>query len=228
MPANNPKKTSPQAPAAASTPAAPAAPTGNYLIIAVLVGFVAIVATLLIGRIFVTQALLNNKIITKKSAADTQLLQNIENVKTLASSYASLGAAQQIITNGLPAQSDFPALNGLMENIAKVSGVKLTSVDTALAAASASSGTTTTTSTAAAPAAAGGPDRPKEFAFVVDINGDYPKIINFITNLEKSARPMRITNISVDNATGGLDVKLSITTYYQPATALQEKTEEVK
>ncbi len=190
----------------------------NVVILAIVVSFVAVVALVLGGRGLINQITLKNRIIGKKIIAQQQLDKNIKAVKKLASQYDDLGQVKVTLADALPSTSDFPSLSGLMENIAKVSGISLKSVSSTVSSAAPVSGVATSVSDTGL----------KVFNFNIEVSGSYGSLLVLFKNLELSARPMRITLVGVDGNSQGLDVKLAITTYFQAPASLTTKTEVVK
>jgi Tfp pilus assembly protein PilO len=187
----------------------------NIVIVSILVSFVAVVIMFIVGRVFIQQIVLKNKIITAKAKAEKQLDTNIKAVNDLATQYHDLGGKQIIIADALPDKPDFPALSSLMENIAKASKIRLQSVS------SIALGSTTPTDVITT-------DGVQSFPFSISVSGNYSSIKTLLINLEASAQPMKVTNITVGGTSDSLSVQLSITTYYRPITGLTLKTEVIK
>jgi len=190
----------------------------NIVIIAIVVSTISLIVLFIVGRIFIGQIILKNKIISADAKAEQQLKNNIGAINSLSDEYNGLGAAKKkIIADALPAKPDFPALSSLMENLAKASNIKLQSVSAAATIAGAPITTT-------APSVAG----TQSFAFTIAVQGSYASIKTLLGNLESSAQPMRVSNITVGGSTDVLSVQLAITTYYQSTSDLTPKTEVIQ
>jgi Tfp pilus assembly protein PilO len=186
------------------------------ILITVLVAVVALVITGLIGNAMVHKFQTNLKVIDKKSTAEKQLKANLDALHSLSSQYDQLGDAKKVISDGLPNKPDFPALSSLMENIAKQSGIGLVSVATDDGASTGAAPANTSVGSA------------QQLNFQIEVQGSYGALLKLMQNIEVSARPMRVTNITVDGASEKLSVKLAISTYYQPASTLELKKETVQ
>lgn len=188
----------------------------QIIVVAVLVSLLAFAALILIGRSLLSRFTFQNKILDGKTRAEKQLVENKTAVEALKNQYSDLGDKRKLIANALPKSIDFPELTVMLENIARVSNVKLQSV--ADAAATTTEPTDGVTSS----------DNPQPFAFTITVETSYENLKLLLKNLESSARPMRVTAITVGNNSTGLNVQLSITTYYQVSDPLKIERKEVE
>lgn len=194
--------------------------TNNFIIIAALVSLLALMAAVLIGRILVNQALLNTKVIQKKSAASKQLKSNLDAIGPLTSNFQNLGPTAQIARDALPTTANFPGIVSLMENVTATSGVSLKTIDSGVNGAPAPvAGVTTPTTPVAGP---------QQTSFTASVNGNYGGLLAFLQNIEASARPMRVTDITLGGSANALQGAFQITSYYQPAAQLDLKMETIK
>ena len=219
----------------------------NLLIVLALVTLLALGITALAAKTMIADILLNNKVLTAKNEADANLKTDLDAAPKLVDAFNALGNQAGVLSDALPVTSDFPALLVEMENITNDTGMLLKSVDpdtgglggTSVTASAASAATTTASSAGATggTAAAGSSDAssggiaaptPQTYNFTLDLNGTYPNVLRMLSDLETSARPMRVTSMTLGGVTGALNVQLGVTTYYMDKAQLPIGTETVK
>ena len=198
--------------------------TNNVIALSSLVSLLMLVALILVGRGLFKQITHNTRVISKQQAAETQLKNNLSALPALAAAYQNLGNSVPLISDALPTTADFPALVAMMESVGGTSGVSITGVSPADATASTP---TSGTSVSAAVGSSASPT-PSSFSFSVTANGKYSSILQFLTNLQKSARPITVTGLQLSGTSDALTATISATTYYFNPPALIDKTETVK
>lgn len=186
-------------------------------LVAVGVAVIIVIAGLALNFL-IREIILNSKVALAKQAAVHDLDEKIANAPKLIEAYNQLGSRKDLIAHGLPNTADFPETVSIIESIAGASGVKTRSVSPRTTAVSSAS--------AASAAATSGSAKPTQFTLTVD--GPYAKIMDFIKNLEKSARPMRVTSIDFKGSGASVSADLEMTTYYQDAVDVNDKTEVIK
>jgi len=215
--------------------------TNNLIALATLVVAIMIVLLVIVGRGFLKDITHNSTVIGKKQKAESQLKQNISALPGLTSAYQNLGSTKDLIASALPTQSDFPGLVATMEAIAGTSGVSLqgvapqTAAGTAIPTAGAAAPTTSPSAAiqsinnSTVSASGGAADTgPQPYAFTITVKGSYTTIISFLSNLQLSARPIKVTDVQLSGTTPALSGTIIAQTYsYNPA-VLQDKTEVVK
>lgn len=192
----------------------------NFVVVAVLVTLVIVVICLIIGKNLVEQFLFNNRVIGKKAAANRQLDENLENIPALLENHHGLGDRANLVMQALPEQSDFPGLASSLELIAGQSGARLKTVsplDTAGSTATSQSTPTQSSST-----------QPTAFAVSLAIEGNYDSIKRFLSNIELSVRPMKVTDVKLGGTTTAMTATFELETFYQGPADMSEKTENVK
>lgn len=140
---------------------------------------------------------LNNELLSKKRAAQTQLTDNLEALDSLKDQYASLGTKKKLILDALPTSPDFPAIVSMMENLSKNAAVALQSV--------------TPSESESAEETTG----PIEYEFSATVSGGYESFKSFLKNVELSLRPLAITTMKINGTADLLTVEMTLVTYYQ-------------
>jgi len=186
--------------------------TSNLIVLALLVGILSIVIAIIIGRMLVDSMMLNAKVIGKKSEASKQINANYDALKGLQSEYTGLGSTRETITTALPTKPSLPQLWAMMENIGNSSGVTTNSV------------ASTVTTDVEAPAGSSVMQLP----ITVSVQGSYAAVQTYLSNLELSTRPLRVTNVTLSGTNNVTQATLSITTYYQGKANLNVESEVVK
>lgn len=186
--------------------------TSNLIAVSILIAALSIVLALVIGRMLLDSMMLNSRVISKKNAASKQISANYDNLKSLENQYNGLGVLRDTITTAMPTKPSLPQLWAMLENIGSSSGVSISSV------------TSTITADVEAPAGS----TVQQLPISVSAQGSYAAIQSFLTNLELSTRPLRVTNITLSGTNNAAQATLSITTYYQGAANLNVGSEVVQ
>lgn len=173
--------------------------TSNLIAVAILVSVLSIVLAVIIGKMLVGSMMLNARVIGKKSAASKQISTNYDNLKNLQSEYGALGSNREVAANALPTKPGLPELWAMLENIGTNSGVSTSAVGS------------TQTSDNEAPAGA----PVQQLPVTVTVQGSYAAIQTYLQNIELSARPLRVTNVTLSGTNNVIQANLTITTYYQ-------------
>jgi Pilus assembly protein, PilO len=211
-------------PASKTPPASPVAAkqelsTNRVILLSAGITFVVLVGSAVFARSLALQLILDGKVLSKKTAADNTLAKNLETVPQLQNNYNDLGQNSTLVLNALPAGSDFSLVSSLMESLTSQSGLQLRSVTPAVV--------TTTATGAAAPAPAAG-NGPQNFSFSISVGGPYAGLVQFLSNLEHSARPVRVTDITVTGTGASLNADIQLVTYVQDKADLKPKLETIK
>ena len=186
--------------------------TNNLIAVSILIGFISVVAALVVGRVLVNSMLLNARVISKKTQASRQINANYDALKGLQAEYNSLGATREKIADALPTKPSLPELWAMFENIGNASSVTTTALSTS--------------TTQDAEAAAG--SEVQSLGLVVSVRGTYDDIQKYLKNLEQSARPVTVTNITLSGTSQIIQASITANTYYQGAADLSVGSEVVK
>ncbi|MBW3538210.1 type 4a pilus biogenesis protein PilO [Candidatus Parcubacteria bacterium] len=202
----------------------------HFILVMVLVSLVTVVLSVVIGRSLVSGILLNNKVIAKKVTADNQLKDNLAAVEQLRQEYDQLGGRRRLILESLPVKRDVPGLASTLELIAGTSGLKLKSITPVEAAADTAPAPPAADGNAAAPAPAAstGEDQPTPYQVALSVEGNYTSLVNFLRNLELSARPVRVTALTATGNSASMSADLQLSSYWQAEADLTPKTEVVQ
>lgn len=193
---------------------------GNNLIIVLLMVTLLVVGiTALVGRSLITSIARDTKVVSAKAKAEKQLEENLVNAPKLVEAYQGLGAQGQVLADALPTTSDLPSLLVTYENIATQSGVRLNSIGSDVSTAS-------TAPTSGAPGSFASVPQTYDLNFTFD--GSYAGLAKLFTAMELSARPMRVTNVTLQGSGSALSGNVSVQTYFQDKAELPIGTETIK
>ncbi len=178
-------------------------------------------------KTFINQAAYQNRVIEKKRIARDQLKEDIDNAKKLKKSYLSFvdttknaiggdrfGVGQQdgdnakIVLDALPSSYDFPALPTSIEALVASQNVKISSItgtDDEVAQAQNASSTT---------------PQPIAMPFEFSVVSDYEGVQRVINALERSIRPMKISELDIVSEQKELTLTIKAQTFFQPAKSL--------
>lgn len=194
-----------------------------------------VIFCLVASFILVGQFAYQNKVISQKKTALSQLKTDIASVQSLVTSYASFvegnqtqnviggsptgtgdrdGDNAQIVLDALPSKYDFPALATSIEKIAKSNGVSIQSIsgnDDELTQAGSNDFSA-----------------PIAMPFQVTVAGDYQSIKNVINAFEHSIRPFKIQQLKFTGGESNMTLEIVAQSYYQPAKTLNIRSEVVK
>ncbi|MDP4038612.1 MAG: type 4a pilus biogenesis protein PilO [bacterium] len=198
--------------------------TRNYLIIMIVLA----ILTILVGGYFIWRYVQKNiKVGREIKATDItiakykQKLSDLEDLKpnydkVTATSSGQVSDADRI-KRALPLNTDVKNLLGMMQNIGQQSGVSVLSI------------TPQDSGNIPAQQAAGGkPAQPQQLTYTTTITGSYPQIIQFLKNVEKSARVMNVNSMDISGNNENLRVQLTMVTYYQGEANLESTKEPLK
>jgi Tfp pilus assembly protein PilO len=193
----------------------------NLIIVLALASLLAVGAAGVIDKTLVDNIIRNQKVLTAKAAADDTLADDVKNAPQLVDAYTSLGALNRVLSDALPTTANFPDVLVTIENMAGQSGVRLGSVSPA--------NNTVDATAASAPATSkDGTPLPKKLHFTVTFSSTYESLVNFMRDLELSARPMRVINVQLSGGGSALSGQLDIETFYQDKATLPFTTEVIK
>jgi hypothetical protein len=202
-----------------------------------------VVFSLVASKTLISQATYQNRVISAKNQALTQLRSDVSATAELKTQYdafvnsstnvlggdpkgagAKDGDNAKLILDALPSSYDFPALATSLEKIIGTNDDgtpnpnltinSITGTDDEIAQSANSSSTTPT---------------PVAMPFQVAVTGDYPSVQALIGKFEHSIRPFQIQTLDISGDQDKLTVTISAQTFYQPAKLLNTtKTKAVK
>lgn len=208
----------------------------NSRIVAVTGGAAFLVVFFLVASVALFQQMMyQNKVISVKKKAVSQLEKNIKTSETLMNSYQTFVSAPQnliggdpdgtgsqdgsnakLVLDALPSKYDFPALTTSIEKVLIDQRVKIQSIN----------GTDDTVNQSVTDAA--GSPQPVEMPFEVTVGGDFTAIQAVISAFERSIRPVQVQSLEISGDQQDLTLKITAKTFYQPAKSLTIKQEVVK
>jgi Tfp pilus assembly protein PilO len=184
----------------------------NYIALLAVVTILVLLVGGLLAKNFFASFLLNQKVLTKKNAAQVILASDVNAARNITVQYKGLGSQAQTVADSLPSDPDIPGLANAIESMAATAGVQFTSVGdgvtaspTAPAAAAGTPGAVTATTSTAATAV----------PITISITTSYNNLNHFLSLLESSSRPIVVSSIQLTGLNSKLIVSITATTYYQ-------------
>ena len=205
--------------------------SNNLFIITLLICLIVVGVTVLASKSLITTIVRDGKVVSKKMTALNSLKNDNKAAPELVKAYDALGPTAIKLNSALPVTTDFPSVISSMENMGKLSGVKVKEVSPSLlvtvdapvtAGATAGAGAAGATSSAAPVAA------PQTFAFAIEISGTYVNTLKFLNTIETSVRPLRVVDVKFSGSGSSLSTQIDVETYYQAKAVLPYGTETVK
>lgn len=183
---------------------------GSVVFIVVAISSVIVMFSLISMRFLWEKKSYNSRVITAKTKARDDIQSNLENLNKLSEQFPQLensaATNSTTILHALPPVYDYAALASSIDYLASLSGVQSnTSIGEDISASAVSSATSS---------------QPVELPLTLQVNGSYDAVQRYISNLERSIRPVNITNVSYSGSSSALQVSLQAITYYQPARSL--------
>lgn len=208
----------------------------NSRIVAITGGAAFLVVFFLVASVALFQQMMyQNKVISTKKKAVTQLEQNIKTSESLMNSYEAFvsgpqnliggdpngsgvqdGSNAKLVLDALPSKYDFPALTTSIEKMLNDQKVKIQSIN----------GTDDTVNQSVTDPS--GSPQPVEMPFEVTVGGDYSGIQAVISAFERSIRPIQVQTLEVSGDQQEITLKITAKTFYQPAKTLNIKQQVVK
>ncbi|MBP7835037.1 type 4a pilus biogenesis protein PilO [Candidatus Saccharibacteria bacterium] len=187
--------------------------SNTKVLIAISVAVVFLVFSLVATQALYKKLKYQNSVISLRNQAVDQLKKNISATNELEAQYIAFDTSPESITgnsdpnskvvlNALPSKYDFPALATSLEALLNTSGVAIESI-------------TGTDDQVAAEQTNINP-KPLEIPFTITAKGSYASIQSLVKNIERSTRPIKITNISLKGTDSSMQATIKATTYYQP------------
>lgn len=209
--------------------------TNTTVVVIVSIAVFVTVFSLIATKTLISQAAYQNRIISKKQAAVTQLQDNITATETLKDSYNAFvstttnalggsstgsgpkdGNNAKLVLNALPSTYDFPSLATSLEALLASQSVKINSI-----------AGTDDELTQSANQSSSNP-QPVPMPFQLSVTSNYDGIKNVINALEHSIRPIQLTTLDISSNKSDMTLSIDAQTYYQPAKSMSIKTEVVK
>ena len=179
-----------------------------------------VIFSLVAAQALVKQLSYQNKVISLKSKANKQLVTNVAAAKELDKSYQTfenlpesvIGTKDKnskIVLDSLPSKYDFPALATSLEGLIKLSSMKIATISGTDDEASAEQNSASPT--------------PVKIPFQISATGNFTNAQKLLVNLERSIRPMKVSEVTFSGSDASLQVSVNADTYYQPEKKLEVK-----
>ena len=183
----------------------------------------------------------NNRVLNAKYKAASQLSKNITNAHQLETAVNALVGNNDLasvktntddpntksVLDALPSTFDATAwATSLQKAILSHSGVAIDGISVPSDQDQTATGGSTT-ATGATSANTNDPT-PQQMKFEVTVSGSYDKIRNMMLDLERTIRPIQVTDITLDGDDASMTATIGGVTYYQPSKSASVKQEVVK
>lgn len=160
----------------------------------------------------------NDRVIGAKTKARDDIENNLSSLAKLSEQFPQLensaSTNSKTILHALPPTYDYAALASSIDFLATTSGVTSnTSIGDDISASAVNSSPVS---------------KPVELPLSLQVSGSYDSIRQYITNLEKSIRPIHITSVTYSGSNTKLEATITGVTYYQPARSLDVEKKAVQ
>lgn len=190
----------------------------SMVFVAVAIASVVVVFSAVMMKFLWDKQAFNSKVIAAKTEARDQLQQNSDNISKLEEQYKDLNDAENsdatTILHALPPQYDYAALASSIEALAQASGV---SSDTDIGEDMSESAIDFLPEST-----------PQEIPIKMNVSGDYDSIKRYMTNIERSIRPIKVSVADFSYQNGKITASITGVTYYQPARSLDVNTRSIQ
>lgn len=194
------------------------AQANSTVFIAVAIAAVVVMFSLISTRFMWNKKSYNDRVITAKTKARNDVTTNVENLDKLSEQFPQLDSSASTnattILHALPPVYDYAALTTSLNSLASASGVTFngstgedTSADAVLSAPV---------------------SQPVEIPIAIQVTGNYEAIKKFMSSLERSIRPILVTNVTFSGSNNTIEAQIQATTYYQPARSFDVTKTEVR
>jgi len=183
---------------------------GSTVFIVVAIAAVIVMFSVISIRFLWERKSYNDRVITAKTMARTNIESNTNNLKKLSEQFPQLDTSAStnasVILHALPPTYDYAALASSIDFLATVSGVSSdTSIGEDISATAVQFATTSS---------------PVEIPITTSVTGNYASVKEYISNLEKSIRPIKVNSVTYSGTNASLQATVDAVTYYQPARSL--------
>jgi Tfp pilus assembly protein PilO len=189
----------------------------NLMIVLLLVSLLAVGAAGLISKSLISSIVINTKVVNAKNKAESNVKSDLTAAPQLVSAYSALGSEATTLSDSLPTTVDFPSLLVEIENMSTGAGLVVKQISPAVSNAV----PTSTTSSAQA-------STPQSVSYTMNYDGTYQAVQTMLTDLQTSARPVRVTGLTVSGSGSSISGEIDFETFYQPQSALPFSTETIK
>lgn len=211
-----------------------------YLVVGLIILAIVLVGAYFINSLFNQYIKESNKIKAQDKTISLYKAK-LDDLATLETAFkemkekrGNLSDAERVM-NALPQREEYRSLIAMMESIAASSGVTLSSVSNGSSSGasnssstSSSSGSSSSSTSSSSSSSSAKTTSPQNLVFTVSIEGDYGRLIAFLTNTEKSARVINFRDMKISGEKDKITADLTMETYWQDKANIESTQEELK
>lgn len=207
----------------------------STIVIATSVAAFVVIFSLVAAKTLLSQAAYQNRVITAKKTAVTQLKADLAARDGLVTSYKAFvstptnviggspngtgpqdGDNAKLVLDALPSSYDFPALATTLEKIVTGQNLQIQSI-TGIDQELTEGGTTAT-----------GSPKPVAMPFQVQVTGSYTAVQSLVDLFHRSIRPFQIQTMDLSGNQSNMTLAITAQTYYQPEKTFNVNAKVVK
>jgi len=192
--------------------------TKQNVFLIVIVASMVLSASLVLGKFIYDWSRFNARVWSAQSEAIDTLNSNIANAEQVINEYQAFEGTSDVkpekILDALPANYDLSAWNSSLQFLVGLNSLtieNITGTDLSLE----------TDDTSNTPS-------PQEFTFGIEANGEYSKVRSFVSDLNRSIRPIALDQLTLSGSPDNITVEVNGRTFYQPAQSLDFSSEEIR
>lgn len=209
--------------------------TNSRIVIYTSIAAFMVVFTLVASKTLISQAMYQNRVISAKRTAVSQLKTDISSTSNLVTAYKAFVSTPQnviggdpngsgpkdgdngkIVLDALPSKYDFPALATSLEALLTSQNVQIQSI------------TGTDQEVAQQNDQSSSNPQPVAMPFQISVSGNYQSIQNLIGVFNSSIRPFQVQTMLISGNDSNMTLTMTAQTYYQPEKVFSVTKEEVK
>lgn len=200
--------------------------TNSRIVVYAAVAAFMVVFALVASKTLISQAAYQNRIISAKKQAVSQLKTNIQSTSNLVTAYKAFvdtpqnviggspsgngpkdGDNAKVVLDALPSKYDFPALVTSLEKMLTSQNVQIQSI------------TGTDDEVAQSGSQSSANPQPVAMPFQISVTGSYQSIQNLINTFNASIRPFQVQTMQLSGNEKNMTLTMTAQTFYQPEKA---------
>lgn len=209
--------------------------TNSKIVVYTAVAAFMVVFTLVASKTLISQAMYQNRVISAKKTAVSQLKTDIQQTSSLVTAYKAFvdtpqnalggnpsgsgpkdGDNAKVVLDALPSEYDFPALATSLEKLMTSQNVQIQSI-TGIDDEVAQSGAQSSSSPS-----------PVAMPFQISVTGNYQAIQQLVDAFNTSIRPFQIQTMQLSGNESNMTLTMSAQTFYQPEKVFNVSTKVVQ
>lgn len=209
--------------------------TNSRIVVYTSVAAFMVVFTLVASNTLIHQAMYQNRVISAKKQAVSQLKSDVQSTSNLVTAYKAFVSTPQnviggdpngtgpkdgdnakVVLDALPSKYDFPALATSLDKLLTSQNVQIQSIsgtDDEVAQSGADSSSAPT---------------PVPMPFQISVEGNYQSIQSLVNTFNSSIRPFQVQTMMISGNEGNMTLTMTAQTYYQPEKVFNVSTKVVK